>query len=152
MTNGGGGDWRTRSIVLCCNALQHILQHTATHCNTLQHTTIHCDTLRHTATHCDTLQHTTTLQHTATNCNMKGTHIDEWRGKRDWRTHSGALKRNGRMWRAFSAGVRCSVLQSVAVCCSVLQCVAVWCSVLQCVAVYYSVLQCVAVCAIRKMA
>ena len=79
--------------------LQHVLQHTATHCNTLQHTATHCNTLQHTATHCNTpqhahiygmyisihmyscmlwtlqhvLQHTAihcnTLQHTATHCN-----------------------------------------------------------------------------------
>ena len=45
-----------------------MLQHTATHCNTLQHTATHCNTLRLTAAHCNTLQHTTahysTLQHT----------------------------------------------------------------------------------------
>ena len=65
-----------------------VVQHTATHCNTLQHTATHCNTLQHTASHdisiyiqgrhicmswvacCDTLQHTAThcntLQHTAT--------------------------------------------------------------------------------------
>ena len=36
------------------DALQHTLQHTATHCNTLQHTATHCNTLQHTATHCNT--------------------------------------------------------------------------------------------------
>jgi len=40
-----------------------LLQHTATHCNTLQHTATHCNTLHHTATHCNT------LQHTASHCN-----------------------------------------------------------------------------------
>jgi len=58
-----------------CNTLQHtatryILQHTATHCNTLQHTASSCNTLQRTGTHCNTLQHTAThcntLQHTAT--------------------------------------------------------------------------------------
>jgi len=39
-------------------------------------------------------------------------------------------------------GLRCSVLQCVALCCSVLQCVAVSYSELQCVAVSCSVLQC----------
>jgi len=34
-----------------------ILQHTATHCNTLQHTATHCNTLQHTATHCNTVSH-----------------------------------------------------------------------------------------------
>ena len=28
-----------------------MLQHTATHCNTLRHTATHCNTLQHTATH-----------------------------------------------------------------------------------------------------
>jgi len=37
-----------------------ILQHTATHCNTLQHTATHCNILQHAATHCNTLQHTAT--------------------------------------------------------------------------------------------
>jgi len=32
-----------------------ILQHTATHCDTLRHTATHCNTLQHTATHCNTL-------------------------------------------------------------------------------------------------
>jgi len=71
-----------------------LLQHTATHCNSLQHTATHCNTLHHThtatqlldeytsvcpplsarareratATHCNTLHHTvthcSTLQHT----------------------------------------------------------------------------------------
>jgi len=31
-----------------------LLQHTATHCNTLQHTATHCNTLQHTATHRNT--------------------------------------------------------------------------------------------------
>jgi len=57
-----------------------ILQHTATHCNTLQHT--RCNTLQHAAICCNTVQHTlqltafarvtapcNTLQHTATYCN-----------------------------------------------------------------------------------
>ena len=42
----------------CCIWMHYILQHTATHCNTLQHTATHCNTLQHTATHCNTLQHT----------------------------------------------------------------------------------------------
>ena len=45
----------------------HMLRHTATHCNTLQHTAIHCNTLQHTATHCNT------LRHTATHCNTLNT-------------------------------------------------------------------------------
>ena len=50
-----------------------LLQHTATHCNTLQLAAPHCNTLQHTAIYCNTLQHTAahckTLQHTATDCN-----------------------------------------------------------------------------------
>jgi len=67
----------------------YVLQHTATHCNTLQHTATHCNTLQHrikydynakgvrqkaclphhhplqhTATHCNTLQHTATHYNT----------------------------------------------------------------------------------------
>jgi len=62
-----------------CNTLPHTathcntLQHTATHCDTLQHSATHCNTLQHTTRHCDTLQHTathySTLQHTVTHCN-----------------------------------------------------------------------------------
>ena len=77
-----------------CNALDHMLQHTATrvlascslheletgrqsHCTTLQHTAslliAHCNALQRTATHCSTLQHTAahcgTLQHTTTHYN-----------------------------------------------------------------------------------
>jgi len=44
-----------------CNTLQHMLQHTATHCNcvthcnTMQRTLGECNTLQRTATHCNTL-------------------------------------------------------------------------------------------------
>jgi len=57
-----------------CNTLQHaacteqinfrgslsrsLSQHAATRCNTLQHAATHCNTLQHTATHCRTLQDT----------------------------------------------------------------------------------------------
>ena len=67
---------------LPCNILQHtcifrkctathcILQHTATHCDTLQHMATYCNTLQRTATHCSALQHTAThcnkLQHAVT--------------------------------------------------------------------------------------
>jgi len=71
-----------------------VLQHTATHCNTLQHTAtrrniaslshiarflLYCNTLQHTATHCNTLQHrfslmrrsiSSLLQHTATHFHL----------------------------------------------------------------------------------
>jgi len=74
---------------------RHIMQHIASHCNTLHHTATHCktmtlcttflrayskshiescNTLQHTAIHCNTLQRTAThcnvLQHTATYCNV----------------------------------------------------------------------------------
>jgi len=40
-----------------------VLQHTATHCNTLHHSATHWHTMQYTATHCNT------LRHTATHCN-----------------------------------------------------------------------------------
>jgi len=40
------------SLLFVCNTL---LQHTATHCNTLQHTATHFNTLQHTAIRCNTL-------------------------------------------------------------------------------------------------
>ena len=52
----------------CNKTLVLLMQHTATHCNTLQHTATHCNTLLHTERHCFILQHTimhcNTLQHT----------------------------------------------------------------------------------------
>ena len=54
------------SLSIYCNI---VLQHTATHCNTLQHTATHGNTQQHTATHCNTLQHTATPQHRPTHCN-----------------------------------------------------------------------------------
>jgi len=38
-----------------------ILQHAATHCNTLQHAATRCNTLQHTATRCNTLQRITAI-------------------------------------------------------------------------------------------
>ena len=50
-----------------------VMQHTATHCNTLQHTATLCNTLQHSATHSTTLHHTaphcTIMQHDAPHCN-----------------------------------------------------------------------------------
>jgi len=50
----------------------HVLQHTATLCNTLQYTATRCNTQQHAAIRCDMLQHAATccntLQHTATHC------------------------------------------------------------------------------------
>jgi len=46
----------------------HILQHTATHCNTMQYNATQCNTLQHTATQCITFN---TLQHKATQSNTK---------------------------------------------------------------------------------
>jgi len=57
-----------------CNTLQrtathwthlNALEHTAIHWNTLQRIATHCNSLQQTATHCNTLD---TLQHTATHC------------------------------------------------------------------------------------
>jgi len=57
----------------CNKTLVLLMQHTATHYNTLQHTATHCNTLQHTATHCNTLLHTERhcfiLQHTIMHCN-----------------------------------------------------------------------------------
>ena len=49
--------------------LRSTLQHTATHCNALQRTATHCKTLQHTATHCNTLQAKTSIQIRVTHCN-----------------------------------------------------------------------------------
>ena len=95
-TKAGSGMGCRTALDVCCrpmaiytsesgsSALRYthcnILQHTATHCNTLyigewelgtqvqtlQHAERHCDTLQHTAIHCI---HCNTLQHTATHCN-----------------------------------------------------------------------------------
>jgi len=54
-----------------------MVQHTATHCNTLHHTATLCITLQLTATHCskhgdwagDGVTHCNTLQHTVSHCN-----------------------------------------------------------------------------------
>ena len=68
----------THNSLQRCTTLQHtattsnILQHTATHCNTLQHQYT-LATTRNSLQRCNTLQHTATtsntLQHTATHCN-----------------------------------------------------------------------------------
>ena len=126
----------------------HILQHTATHRNTLQNSSVDLqymtpeslrdmkmpipfkakmeDLLRCVAACCSVLQHVAVccsmLQCVAVCCNSWGVCLD-----------GGSLE------------VCCSVLQCVAACCSMLQCVAECCSVLQCAAVCYSVLQWIAV-------
>jgi len=74
-------------IVVTVTACHKLLQHTATHCNTLHHTATHYNalwrTMQHVATRCNTLQQKAsgiavvahcndlqhTLQHIATNCN-----------------------------------------------------------------------------------
>jgi len=67
--------FRFGGLPLLCDRISQkaILQHAATHCNTLQRIATHCNTLQHTATHCTTLQHTTTysnaLHHIPTHCN-----------------------------------------------------------------------------------
>jgi len=40
-------------------SMRQVMQHTATHCNTLQHTATHCNTLQHAAAHCTTLPYAT---------------------------------------------------------------------------------------------
>jgi len=103
-----------------CNTLQY----TATHCNTLQHTAVHCNTLQHTATHCNTLQYTAThcntLQHTAVHCNTlqhTSTHCNTLQHTRTFHRHSRVdLLEKG---SSFSCTMRTTT--HVAVCCSVLQ-------------------------------
>ena len=80
----------------------HILQHTATHCNTLQHTATHCNTLQHTATH------RTTLHHTATPC----TTLQQVRSHHSMLC---ALSQEEGERREYVYAVWCSVLQRVAV-------------------------------------
>ena len=53
--------------VWLCMFNMYMLQHTATHWNTLQLIATHCNTLRHTAAHCN--PSCGVLQHTATHCN-----------------------------------------------------------------------------------
>jgi len=77
------------TVVFC------ILQHTATHCNTLQHKS---PWVRH---HSNGVLHTATPHHTLTHCNAKSLGI---------RHH----------WFSFSAKLCCRALQRVAVCCRVL--------------------------------
>ena len=131
-------------VALVILGMRVVIEHTATHCNTLQHTATHCNcnTLQYTAIHCSTLQDTATrcntLQHTAAHCNTLQYCITLL-----------LLSPSVYSMRDLPyvcVAVCCSVLQFVAVCCSVLPCVAVCCSVLQCVAVCCSVLQCVAAC------
>jgi len=107
-----------------------ILQHAATHCNTLQHNAIGLRAARYTSTApilqctamCSSALQCVTVCCGAVQC------IAMWRSELQ-------CVQNGAMW--------CSVVQCVQVHCSVLQCVAACCSVLQCVAVCCSVLQCI---------
>jgi len=48
-------DWSCARLFALFEKIRGLLQHTATHCNTLQHTATHCNTLQHTAIHCNTL-------------------------------------------------------------------------------------------------
>jgi len=48
----------SNAAVEASESLQHIMQHTATHCNALQRIATHCNTPQHTTTYCNTLQHT----------------------------------------------------------------------------------------------
>ena len=103
----------------------NILQDTATHFNTLifvgfwvhavftnlllQHTATHCNTLQHTATHCNT------LQHTATNLLLHS-----WRKAHPCRAPKWNLRTEPLFCSVLQFAVCCSVLQGIAVCCSVL--------------------------------
>ena len=87
-----------------CIHIGCILQHTATHCNTLQHT----------ATHSNTLQH----------CNTSKFCIIATKYERFVRFFFSRQQ-------AQYVAICCGVLQCFSVCCSMLQCVAACCSVLQ---------------------
>jgi len=55
---------RQRHNVVPFSKILSLINHTATHYNTLQHTATHCNTRQHTAAHCSTLQHTATHRKT----------------------------------------------------------------------------------------
>ena len=119
-----------------------MLQHTATHCNTLQHAATRCNTLLHRRVN---VFYSTPVEYTAAKFKENIT----WPVKTDdfmplandahsyWTgffTSRPALKRYERLLAVCVCVCVCvcyNVLQCVAVCCSVLQCVAVCCSVLQ---------------------
>ena len=116
---------------------EQMLQHTATHCNTLQDASIRdvrqpyrserllLNACTHVAVRCSMLQCVAVCCSDASLLMLNAcTHAN---------THA-------------CVAVCCSVLQCVAACCSVLQYVAMYCSVLQCVVVSCSMLQCCAVC------
>jgi len=102
-----------------------------------------CSTLQHTATHCNI--------HTATRIEfrifrlliefVKHDSLSSWK-MTDWvRGKKSCITQIHVRTLLYNASVAVCMLQCVAVCCSVLQCVAVCCSALQCVAVCCSVLQ-----------
>ena len=110
--------WSCQGASPCTHVCLWLLQHNATHCNTLHHTAAHCSTLQHTATHCNTLEHTatlrrhtwtvcvltplTSLQHTATHCNTL----------QDTTTHCNTLQHTA---------THCNTLRHTATYCSTLQ-------------------------------
>ena len=126
-----------------------MLQHTATHCNTLQHTAPPCNTLQHTATHCkqrtathcNTLQHTTThyitlqhaaahchiLQHTATHCNTLQHTAIHCNTLQHMATHSNTLQHTATHKLQHTATL-CNTLQLTATHCHTLPHIATHCS------------------------
>ena len=94
----------------------YLMQHTATHCNTLQHA----------ATHCNTLQHT---QHTATHCNTLQHALNFGQSSAEWAVLASAI--------AVSCATNCNILQHTATYCDKLQHTATHCNILQHTATHY---------------
>ena len=90
------------------DASKTLLQHTATHCNTLQHTATHCTILHHTVTYCTVLQHTATTQ----NGSLK------------------ACQQANLLMKFKCVSTRCNTLQHTATHCNTLQHTAAHCSTL----------------------
>ena len=103
-----------------------------THCDTLRHTATHCNTLQHIATHCNALQHAYMYIYLNASCLtwlqsfLLVLVCVPWLSGVWWpsRHLCGAWHE-----RFVALGLRCNVLQCVAMCGSVLQCVAVCCIV-----------------------
>ena len=104
-------------------SLQHILQHTATHGDTLQHTVTHRNTLQRNATHCNTLQHTAThysamdLRRCNTHCNALQHTIPHYVEQKLKHLDCVVLQHTA---------TRCNTLQHVATRCNTLSATALW--------------------------
>jgi len=147
-----------------------LVQHAATHCNTLQHSAIHCNTLQHTATHCNTLPTTVPWKHLGAVlqqycCSVVAIlftlcfalHRAEMSDVRVCGMHSFlkcflscvymirflfySFLHRGAVSDARVGDIFSGISYCKRVSSSVLQCVVVCCSVLQCIAVCCSVLQ-----------